>query len=265
MSKKKVQNSIDNIFQEIFTSITSVKNYELALENNEAVELLTFFTQHILDISNYHILYKATFIPAANKTVARVKREYLNSKYKQFISAGEIDLKESLYETIRLGYVGLSHKIEGFTKGIKRNNALLKKAYEIEGDFVLTDYLLDTLSIDLLNPINVPRLNKVRIISNAVKHNNGYPQMSNKEKDNIKIHMSWLDMDSKINIDPKNFINDIKFTIDFFEFVNRLVHTFTMLYITHQNVGTVSDKSLSMRAELITKFKTVVNLYTTLR
>ncbi|RJE72622.1 hypothetical protein [Reichenbachiella sp. MSK19-1] len=234
----------------------------MVLESPEAMRMWTYFTQHILDINNFHILYKTEFIPAANKTVALVKNDFIKSKYKSLINATDIDLKESLYETIRFGYVGLFHKIEGFTKGIKRNNNLLIDAYEIEGDFKLADYLEDILSIDFLNPINIPSLNKIRIISNAVKHNNGYPQIADKEKDDIKKYMSWIDMNSKINIESKSFLIDIKSTIQYFEFVNTLIHTFSLLYVMFESEDIVDDNSREMRDDIINKFKKGVDLYT---
>ena len=262
MSSRKRINSIDNIFEAIFNAITNVKNHHKVLESPEAMKMWTYFTQHILDINNFHILYKTAFIPAANKTVALVKNDFSKSKYRSLINTSEFDLKESLYETIRLGYVGLFHKIEGFTKGIKRNNALLINAYEMKGDFILEDYLADMLSVDFLNPINVPSLNKIRIISNAVKHNNGYPQIADKERDDIKNHMNWIDMSSKINIDPKSFLSDIKSTIQYFEFVNTMVHSSSLLYVMFEDEDIADENSRELRDNFVCKFKNVVNLYT---
>lgn len=262
MSKKERNNSIDNIFEAVFNAITNVKNHKMVLESPEAMKLWTFFTQHILDINNFQTLYKTAFIPAANKTVTLVKNDFTNSKYKSLINATEIDLKESLYETIRLGYVGLSHKIEGFTKGIKRNNDLFVEAYEIDGDFKLANYLEANLSVDFLNPLNIPSLNKIRIISNAVKHNNGYPQIADKEKDDIKNHINWIDMNSKINIDSNSFLLDIKSTIQYFEFVNTLVNTFSLLFVMFDDEDIVADgNSRVTRDDVINKFKEVVNRY----
>src|SRR5688572_1150617 len=100
MKKKKSLNGFDGIFEAVFNAITKTKNYHLVIESKDSTELLTFFLQHILDINNYHTLYKHSFIPAANKSVFVTKTQYAQSKYKALINATQLDLKENLYETV---------------------------------------------------------------------------------------------------------------------------------------------------------------------
>jgi hypothetical protein len=109
-TKKKTLNGFDRVFEAVFDAITKTKNYHLVIESKDSTELLTFFLRHILDITNYLNLYKHSFIPAANKSVFLTKTQYAQSKYKAMINATQLDLKENLYATVGLGYVGLAHK-----------------------------------------------------------------------------------------------------------------------------------------------------------
>jgi hypothetical protein len=105
--------------------------------------------------------------------------------------------------------LGLLIKVEGFTKAVRKNNEVIKKAYEIEVEYDIAEYIKRIVGVDFLNPASITSLNKIRIISNAVKHNNGYPQNTEKEKDDIKKYIPYLNTGGKINIEPELFLLDI--------------------------------------------------------
>lgn len=259
--KKKTVNGFDNIFEAVFNAIIKTKNYHLVIDSKETTELLTFFLQHILDINNYHILYKHSFIPAANKSVFITKAQYAQSKYKSMINATQLDLKENLYETVRLGYVGLAHKVEGFTKAVRRSNELIKKAYEIELDYDVVEYIKRFVGVDFLNPIEIRSLNKIRIISNAVKHNSGYAQKPEREKDDLKKYISYLDTGDKINIEPELFLLDIQSTIQYFNTVNLVVNALTAFSLLDDPENLADDIKMKKQV-MIDHFKKMVGLYT---
>jgi hypothetical protein len=256
---KKV-NGFDIVFEAVYNGVTKTKNYNLVLECKDSTELLTFFLQHLLDINNYFNLYKHAFIPAANKSVALTKNEYAHSRYKDLINAKGLDLKENLYETIRLGYVGLFHKIEGYTKDIRKNNSLIKRAYEIEGDFDIVSYMQKKLGVDFLNPVLVSKLNKIRIISNAVKHNNGFPQVAQRDTDDIKKYIANQTMNSKINIEPDILLQDIKSVIEYFTDVNVIVNVFVLLYLSDGYDLKETELEIKKR-KLIDTYSRLVGLY----
>lgn len=177
------------------------------------------------------------------------------------INATQLDLKENLYETVRLGYVGLAYKVEGFTKAIRKNNELIKKAYEIEFEYDVVDYIKRIVGVDFLNPIEIRSLNKIRIISNAVKHNSGYPQKPEREKDDIKKYIPYLDTRGKINIEPELFLLDIQSTIQYFNTVNIVVNALTALSLLNDPENETDDIK-SKKEVMIDHFKKMVALYT---
>ncbi len=260
MKNKSKQNGFDSVFESVYNSIVKTKNYHLVLDDRVSTELLTFFLQNILDINNYYLLYKNSFIPAANKSVSLTKAQYRQSKYRALINASNLDLKENLFETIRLGYVGLFHKIEGFTKGIRKNNSLLIQAYDLDNEFNLSDYLNSVFDVDFLNPVNVHELNKIRVISNAVKHNNGFLQSAKNTRDDILNYIPNISLSEKICLETPDFLTDIKTIIDYFQHVNTIVNVFTMIYITEREGVLVGDFEEKKKV-VVENYRKLVRLY----
>lgn len=138
---------------------------------------------------------------------------------------------------------------------------MIKKAYEIEYEYDVVDYIKRIVGVDFLNPIEIRSLNKIRIISNAVKHNSGYPQKPEREKDDIKKYIPYLNTCGKINIEPELFLLDIQSTIQYFNTVNLVVNTLTALSLL-DDLENETDDIKSKKEVMIDHFKKIVALYT---
>jgi hypothetical protein len=114
------------------------------------------------------------FIPATNKAIFEVQREFQNSKYKFLLNTKELDFKETLYDTIRLAYVGLFHKLESFINDVEKiPDLIFGELYETQGTVV--KWAKEQFKFDLRDWQQFYITHKINWVCNCVKHKDGYP------------------------------------------------------------------------------------------
>lgn len=203
--KSQRKNRIDILIEILSNEFSKIPNFELIQTDINANRLFNFVIAKFSEIQDYKTLYQRYFIPSANKATIDARNEIKTSYYKNIITISELQLKENYYDTIRLGYVGLFHKIENFIKELlfeanliyndgKSDDESIEKFYDKRYKFKFNDWYSDIYT------------NKINWICNCVKHYNGYPKKEPKYK-----YLSHLSEDEKIRINQDEFFKDIDY------------------------------------------------------
>ena len=104
---------------------SKIPNFDLTQTDADANRLFNFIITRFSDIQDYKTLYQRYFIPSTNKALVDTKKELKTSFYKKILNISDSQLKENYHDTIRLGYVGLFHKVENYVKDLLKEANLL--------------------------------------------------------------------------------------------------------------------------------------------
>jgi len=202
---KKI-NSIDSLIEKLAIRFVNTKDFEKLQESAEGQKMFDFLVKSISDMETFESLFLNYYIPASNKSIADSWRQISESKYKHLLNIKKEELKENLYETIRLGYVGLFHKYESYLKALIVATDFLMTDVNLENNLLnIKKYCQKEYGINIhLSHNHFSITNRINYISNCVKHYDGLPIKEPIHKD-FKNH----DKTEKIKIDPRIFKTDI--------------------------------------------------------
>ena len=119
MEKKKLrQNYFDQIFDVVLNESLKANAKTEFLSDPKAIRLYQFTLTGLLEIKWIQEAFIKEYIPSSNKLYYQYQKEWKFSKYKNSIKLEDKLLRETVNETIRLGYIGLFHKYEAFINGL---------------------------------------------------------------------------------------------------------------------------------------------------
>jgi len=200
-------NPIDLLIERLSENFAKVKDFDKLQDSEEGKRLFDLIIKSTTEMENFQALFLNYYIPSANKSIADSWSQVSKSKYKHLLNISKDELKENLYETIRLGYVGLFHKYESYLKSlVNATNFLLKEINEENNLLSIEEYCKKEFNIDIFKSHDRFTITKrINYISNCVKHRDGFP---------IKepIHPDFIHSkpDKKIRIEKEIFRIDIE-------------------------------------------------------
>ena len=148
-------NPIDLLVERLADNFAKVKDFDKLQDSEEGKKLFDLIIKSTSEMENFQTLFLNYYIPSANKSIADSWTQISKSKYKHLLNISRDQLKENLYETVRLGYVGLFHKYESYLKAlINATNFLLNLHFldTINGD---VSYLCACFSSDNLLKVSI--------------------------------------------------------------------------------------------------------------
>lgn len=161
-------------------------------------------------MTSYKELVYRHFVPSTNKAIFDAKQDFQKSKYAHLLKSKEIDFKETLYETTRLAYVGLFHKLENYINDmINIPDLIFGEVFETEG--TVANWAKENFNFDFKNWHQFKITNKINWVCNCVKHKDGFPVKEPKPKEFINV-----DENQRIRISPEEFKNDCEILIKFY-------------------------------------------------
>ncbi len=199
-------NQIDLLVERLSENFSKIKDFDKLQDSDEGKKLFDLIIKSTSEMENFQTLFLNYYIPSANKSILDSWNQVSKSKYKHLLNISKDELKDNLYETIRLGYVGLFHKYESYLKSlVDATNFLLNELNEENNLLSIEDYCKKEFKIDIFKSHDKFSITKrINYISNCVKHWDGFP---------IKkpIHPEFLDSkhDEKIRIEKEVFKTDI--------------------------------------------------------
>jgi hypothetical protein len=218
--KKKKSNRFDLLIDSLNIEFSKIPNdINLLQSDPKGKELFIFAIKRILEIQSFKQLFLKYYIPASQKSAADVLNEIQKSKNKNLIVLTQEDLKENLYETVRLGYVGLYHKYENY------RNELIDKAEDLFGDvnqdntsLKLKEFSERVFNFKIRNPNYSKTIERINWICNCVKHTDGYPKRYPRPEG-----FETLPENQKLKLDKVDFERDASAMADLYPFILNIV------------------------------------------
>ena len=208
--KKKPTNKFDILVEKLVQEFIKIPNFDLTQTDEVGNKIFNIITFRLAEISSYKELVCSHFIPATNKAIHDSKIEFEKSKYKAFLKTKELDFQETLYDTIRLAYVGLFHKLENYINDvIKLPEMIVGDIYETDGTAV--KWAKDKFNFDIKDWQQFYITHKINWICNCVKHKDGFPIKEPKPSD-----FQYADINQRIKIKPDEFKKDCELLIQFY-------------------------------------------------
>jgi hypothetical protein len=218
--KKKKSNRFDLLIDSLNIEFSKIPNdINLLQSDPKGKELFIFAIKRIFEIQSFKQLFLKYYIPASQKSAADVLNEIQKSKNKNLIVLTQEDLKENLYETVRLGYVGLYHKYENY------RNELIDKAEDLFGDvnqdntsLKLKEFSERVFNFKIRNPNYSKTIERINWICNCVKHTDGYPKRYPRPEGFETLHEN-----QKLELDKDDFARDASAMADLYPFILNIV------------------------------------------
>jgi hypothetical protein len=205
MKKHKI-NTFDLLIERLVANFSEVKDFEKLQESEEGKRLFDLLVKSVSEMESYRSLFLEYYIPASNKSIHDSWNLLHNSRYKSLINITKEDLKDNLYETIRLGYIGLFHKYESYLKSaVSTVDFFLKELNNECNLLTIDDYCKKEFKFSIYRTHDKFAItSKLNYISNCVKHYDGFPVKEPIHKDFI-----FANVKEKIKLEKETFKTDI--------------------------------------------------------
>jgi hypothetical protein len=208
--KKKPINKFDTLVDKLVLEFNKIPILDLTQPDNIGNKVFNIITIRLAEVSSYKDLVCSYLIPATNKAILDSKVVFQNSRYKVFFKTNQLDFQEILYETVRLAYVGLFHKLENFINNVvKLIELIMGDLYETDG--TVFKWAKDKFNFDIKDWRQFYITYKINWISNCVKHKDGFPVKLPKPKG-----FENVDESQRIKIKPNEFKRDCELLIQFY-------------------------------------------------
>jgi len=210
MKRRNNLNKFDNLVENLSVEFAKIPNFELTSTDETGKKIFSIVTFRLAEIISYKELVSQHFIPATNRAINDSKRDFFTSKYKRILNLQELDFEETLFDTIRLAYVGLFHKLENYINVvILLTEIIMDDLFETKGSTV--QWGKEKLGFEIKDWQQFSVTHKINWICNCVKHKDGFP---------IKLPKPFglenLDETQRIRIQPQEFKNDCDLLIKFY-------------------------------------------------
>lgn len=210
MKKKKKINKFDDLVDRLVQEFIKIPNFDLTKTDEIGNKMFNIITFRLAEVASYKELVCSHFIPATNKAINDSKIDFQNSRYKVLLKTTQLDFMETLYDTIRLAYVGLFHKLENFVNDvILLPELIMGDLYETDGTVI--KWAKDKFQFDIKDWQQFYITHKINWICNCVKHKDGFPV-----KEPKPIGFQYFDEKQRIRINPEDFKKDCELLIQFY-------------------------------------------------
>lgn len=242
---KSKQNKLDLFIENLAKEFIKIPNFDLTQKDEVGNRLFNLITFRITEISSYKDLVCQHFIPATNKAIVEGKNAIRNSRYREYINTSEIDFKETLYDTVRLAYVGLFHKLENFINDITKIPDWIYDEQVGDGESIQT-WAKRNYGFDFKDWQQFYITHKLNWICNCVKHKDGYPVKEPKPR-----CFNHLPVDQRIRLEPSEFKKDCEILIDFYPMYIQTTFLFAQMRMMKED--SISDDVKKLSPDLYDK------------
>lgn len=236
--KRPKNNYVDSLIDNLTANFSKIKNFHLLQESDEGQRLFNLITKSYSEFETFQSLFLNYFIPASNKSIADSWIQISQSKYKKALNISKHDLKENLYETIRLGYVGLFHKYEAYLKDlIDVVNFVMKDITEKNNLQNVQDYCKTKYGFNIFKSHHKFAITKrINYIANCIKHYDSFPVKQPVHKD-----FTNADPKIKIKIDQTIFKHDIAMLKSHIELLMSIIMMLTFEQFFNLKFDSIKD------------------------
>lgn len=206
MSKKSF-NHLDFIIENLADKFSKIKDFDKFQDSEEGKKLFSLIVKNSSELQTFETLFLNYYIPATNKSIADSWSQISTSRYKSLLNISKDDLKENIYETIRLGYVGLFHKYESYLNSlVEAVDFLLKDVNEEFETLNINEYCKKEFKVNIYKSHHLFKItSRINYICNCIKHYDGYAL-----KEPILQDFQHYPKTKRIEIEKEAFKNDIE-------------------------------------------------------
>ena len=235
--KKKRQNQLDKWIENLAREFLKIPNFDFVHKDTSANQIFNFIVRKYAELNDFKTLFLNYFLPASGKAIVDAKKQINSSIYKAFLIPHTEELKENYNEIIRLGYVGLFHKLENFIDQLIK---LVDTHFQADEDSPtnLEKYLKDKFDYRLKDWKANPLIERLNWICICIKHYDSYPIKEPRPRliESFPMHI-------KIVLSKESFRRDIDFMIEYYELLIKQVFNFA-LYKFHDEMFEQVDESI---------------------
>lgn len=213
-------NPLDQMIDILVQEFQKVENFELMSQGEHGNKMLHLSVVRQGEIKAFKQMFVSYFIPKASELFVQSKNYLAKSKYKNIITITDDQLKENVYETIRLGYVGMFHKYEAYVIDLIEC-AELVISEKNNKETSLQDFVYKKFSHQISKEkgkYDKPIIQKLNWISNSIKHCDGRPYPKYKP-----VEFENLTDNERLKFSKDDFIKDIDLLIEHYLLKMRLV------------------------------------------
>lgn len=241
--KKK---NIDNMLDLIISETIKADEKSNFLSNPKAVDLFQSIITNRFEIQQMISLFSSEFLPRTAKLTHQTKQQWRKSRYRKHFAITEEQLKSNFYETVRLGYISIFHKYEGYVAQILPK--FQEHFSESCGDgTTLIKFAKDEFNLNLNKHWHITsQLKRINWIVNTCKHNNGYP--------NPKYPLEYKEFSKgqKLKLSKSDFVKDAKYIEELSEKFNQLVLNICK-YKSNEVLASLNDGQLKIEYQELGK------------
>jgi hypothetical protein len=224
---KKKANKFDVLVEKLVEEFSKIPNFEVTSKDAMANEMFNRIAFRTAEISSYSALVCSHFIPATNKAIFDAKADFLNSKYSFMLNTSTIDFTETLYDTIRLSYVGLFHKVENFVNDMIAIADMLHKEIDSAPAQSVYEWARKNYKYDFKDWKMFSVVYRINWICNCVKHKDGYPL-----KEPRPAEFMYTDLKQRLKLTQTDFKLDCELLLKIYEVYISIILTFAQLKFT---------------------------------
>lgn len=244
---KKPLSKFDLLVEHLIHEFTKIPNIDLLQKDEAANSLFNMMALRVADASSYKELVCAHFIPAVNKAITLSKQDFRQSKYGFLLDPKNLDFDETLYDTIRLAYVGLFHKLENYINELMTIPEKLYPDFQ-SSDMTVEKWVQERYNFKIRDWKRYFITDKINWICNCVKHYDGYPKKYPKPEGFILCNEN-----EKLKLSPVDFKNDCEMLLHFYPiFFNTIMLMSLAKNVFDKmipNTGTLGEDNFSVQTQ----------------
>lgn len=206
MYKNKTKNGYDALIENLMEAFLKIPNIDLVNTDSTANKMFNIICFRLVDMSSFKELVLKHYIPATNKAIATSIAEVNASRYKHLLKIPRHEFQETLFQTIRLSYVGLFHKLESYVNDVMEMADLLieNKTGESVEKFAKRKFNLSLRDWQLFHISH-----KFNWVSNCAKHYDGFPKKTPKP-----LFCEDFPEDKRLELNTEEFKRDSEYLLN---------------------------------------------------
>jgi hypothetical protein len=240
--KKRAKNKFDFVVESLIENFSQIKNFEIINESENTRRIWNFLIQTILEFNSIKSLFVGIYIPETNKFIYNWKQEFAKSKYKYFVEINDDMWKYELNKLIRVGYVTLFHKYEGFAGNVF---SLIDKNYLEFNDKTtsLEQFAKDKFNFRVNKEWYINDfIKRINWICNSEKHNDGFPSTTHAFFKQNKAENILHPESERIKISSDRLKLDIETMIEIVKVVFQIIMSIALYRMSEESTAEF-DKS----------------------
>lgn len=216
MLRNKKRNAVDSFLNTVVKETMKANDKSEFLSNPNAIDLYQSMILNRFEIRQMTELFRKEFLPKSAKLFNEERKAWMKSSYRKLFKITDEQLKSNYYETVRLGYISIFHKYEGYViLIIPKFEKQFNDSWDIKNNLIKFVKKEFNFQLDRHWTLT-PRLERINWIVNSCKHFNGNPRPKGHDR------YPEFPKGEKLKLDKKSLLSDAKYIEELTDKFNQL-------------------------------------------